>query len=92
MSGVLENIENKLDKIEEKIENIEVEKDTKEILNVEEAANYLHMAPSTVYKLINEGDLKYVQVRGRKLIRKEHIDDMLEQKTQKENQNNLEVV
>ena len=94
--GIMEEKKKKLDRIEERLDKLKVnpkfEVDPDKVFSVKEAAEYLDMAPSTVYDLINKGKLKYVQVHGRKLILKKHITEMLEIHTVKEFQNDLEVV
>jgi excisionase family DNA binding protein len=87
--GILEEIKEQLNNLEDKLDNMELEpkEQTKEVLNVEETAEYLGMAPSSVYNLINQGKLRYIQVHGRKLIKHEHIEEMLDRHTKKKMRN-----
>lgn len=47
-------------------------------LTVDEAADYLRVCRSTVYKLFREGQLKPARVGGRTLVRRIDADQFLE--------------
>jgi excisionase family DNA binding protein len=52
--------------------------DTPSLLNVEQAAAYLSLSPSTVYKLSSRGELPHVKLGGRLRFRRGDLDAYIE--------------
>lgn len=47
------------------------------VLSIIEAARYAGVSRSTIYRLINDNQLGYVELRGRRLIRRDSLDQLL---------------
>ena len=74
----LENIERKLD--------IQVQ-EAKNILTLEEVAEYTHLSKSYVYKLTSKGDIPYYKPNGKQLyFKRTEIDEWLLTNRNKTNQ------
>lgn len=49
------------------------------LFSIREAAHYLGVSRSTIYRLIAEDQLDVVEIRGRRLIGKNVLDELIEQ-------------
>ena len=78
--------------IEERLANIERKLDiqaqeAKNILTLEEVAEYTHLSKSYVYKLTSKGDIPYYKPNGKQLyFKRTEIDEWLLTNTNKTNQ------
>lgn len=77
--GVLEEIIQKLDSIEEKLDNLEVSNpQPQKIFEVEEAAGYLGISKDKLYKLWRSHKLGYVKVGRRKVCTIDQLEEYIE--------------
>jgi|GEM_PF-6117874 len=52
--------------------------ETKEVFNLEEAANYLNMSPHTLRKKVDQHRITYIQDERTLQFRKKHLDEYLD--------------
>ncbi len=83
--GILEEILEKVEILEEKIDRLETkEPERKGVFNVEEAAEYLKLSKVTIYRLLNEGELDYIKIGTRKIIPGKVLDEYIDENLTRE--------
>lgn len=84
-SELMQSIEEKLTNIERKLD-IQAQ-EAKNILTLEEVAEYTHLSKSYVYKLTSKGDIPYYKPNGKQLyFKRTEIDEWLLTNRNKTNQ------
>ncbi|GAB6139189.1 helix-turn-helix domain-containing protein [Halanaerobaculum tunisiense] len=56
----------------------------KENMTVKDVAKYLNRSETTIYNMLNNGDLPGIKLGGKWIVRKKDLDDFLDQKMQEQ--------
>jgi excisionase family DNA binding protein len=56
----------------------------KENLTVKDVAQYLNRSETTIYNMLNEGELPGIKLGGKWIVRKKDLDEFLDQKMEEQ--------
>ena len=56
----------------------------KENLTVKDVAEYLNRSETTIYNMLNNGELPGIKLGGKWIVRKKDLDDFLDQKMEQQ--------
>lgn len=60
---------------------------TKENLTVKDVADYLNRSETTIYNMLNNGELPGIKLGGKWIVRKKDLDDFLNNMLEQQHQN-----